>query len=277
MRILMERNVSARSIAPPSAPVIVSIACWIDLLGYGALLNAASFDPSCAAAKRAIARLRRFQEVVAEHSRATYPTLVINDGAVAYRDVGLQRRDRVWPFIERSWALFDAATKADRALRGDGLRAVVAAGLRAKGSNRGLLDQQQALTQIVENLAANRISKEAALQGVRAYRRLHDVVPQLQANFAFARAYTAEQGGRAEGLGGAYFYLDTRLFSDGVPYWVSAGPQIDWRPTQDRIATLATSFVAVDAFNAPSTLEAQAATRNGRELHALLRHRERPD
>lgn len=266
----------APSTAPPSAPVIVSIACWIDLLGYGALLNASSFDPSCPAAKPAVARLRAFQEVVAMHSRASFPTLVINDGAVAYRDIGLKRRDRVLPFIERSWTLFEAANKADHVLGGDGLRAVVAVGLRAKGSNRGLLDQHQALTQIVEDLAAHRISKEEALKGVRAYRRLHDVVPQLQANFAFARAYTAEQGGSREGLGGASFYLDTRLFCEGVPNWAAAGPQIDWRPTQARIANLATSFVAVETLHAPSVSEAQAATRNGRELHALLRHREGP-
>lgn len=255
-----------------ASPVIVSIACWIDLLGYGSMLNAASFDPSCPSARQAIARLRAFQDVVARFSRIAFPTLVINDGAVAYRDIGLTRRDRVWPFIERSHALFEAANEADRALDGYGLRAVVAAGLRARGSNRGLLDQHETLTRTIEDLAAGTLTKQDALKAVRAYRRVNDVVPQLQANFAFARAYTAEQGGSREGLGGATFYLDTSLFRDGIPSWIAAGPPIPWQPRQAHIAALATTFVAVDALRPPDGADAHGAMHTGRELYARLKH-----
>jgi len=248
---------------------IVSLAFWLDLRGYGAMLNTAGFDPTCPEARDAIARLRRFQEVVAEHSRTRFPTLVINDGAVAYRDIGVRVTDEAWPFIERCWNLYTAAMDADRKLGGVGLRGVVAAGLRARGSNRGILAQNDAITKIINDLADGRITREEAISAAAGVRRVSDIVPQLQANFAFSRAYTAEQGARSGKLQGSRFYLESRVFSDGVPDWMTAGEPIHWQPKADWLSTLATTFVEVQAI-APPAINPEKAIRTGGELLPLL-------
>jgi hypothetical protein len=260
----------AKSSTSTSGSPIVSLAFWLDLRGYGGMLNGAGFDPTCTEAKPALLRLRRFQEIVADHSLTTFPTLAINDGAVAYRDIGLTRRDRAWLFIQRSWDLFQAATKADRELGGIGLRGVLAAGLRSRGSNRGILAQNATMAKTIEDLAGGRISKDEALKACWRVRRVHDVVPQLQANFAFTRAYTAEQGASVGKLKGSLFYLETRIFKDGIPHWMTADKPINWEPTAKWLSSLATSFVEIQAIN-QSAPDCDKAIRTGREILATLR------
>lgn len=51
-----------------SYPFQVSIACWIDLLGYGGMIAAADFNPLHAKSKEALKRLRDFHKIVASHS-----------------------------------------------------------------------------------------------------------------------------------------------------------------------------------------------------------------
>lgn len=251
-------------------PVTVSMACWLDLLGYGAMLNRASFDPYHPIAKRAIEPLRAFQEVVANNSLAAFPTLVINDGAVAYADVGIDARDKVSAFVERSWILFEAASATDIAGGVGGIRAVVAAGLRAKGSRRGFMKQDADYAAIIRSLASAAIDERAALAAMRKVRRVHDIVPQLQANFAFSRAYTAEASGKKGGIGGARFFLDRSVLAGEAPAWMTVSDPIPWEPGA-QIASLATSFHAVEAMD-PLPEGAERAFRTGRELYERLRH-----
>lgn len=249
---------------------IVSLAFWLDLRGYGAMLDQAGFDPTCPEAKDAIERLRRFQEVVAAHSRTTFPTLVINDGAVAYRDIGQTRTDRAWPFIERCWKLYRAAMDADEKLKGKGLRGVRAVGLRARGSNRGILAQNDAVAKIINDLADDKISREDAIAAAWSIRRVSDIVPQLQANFAFSRAYTAEQGASAGKLEGSRFYLETRVLRHGIPKWMTAGDPIDWKPSAPWLSSLGTTFVEVQAIDPSATNQADAI-HTGRDMLPSLR------
>lgn len=248
---------------------VVSLAFWLDLRGYGAMLNDARFDPTCPEAKAAIERLRRFQEVVAVHSRTTFPTLVINDGAVAYRDIGLTVTDRALPFIERCWNLYQAAMEADLLLGGIGLRGVLAVGLRARGSNRGILAQNAAIEKIISDLAEGRISRDEANRSAWRVRRVNDIVPQLQANFAFSRAYTAEQGASEGKLEGSRFYLETRVLLEGVPAWMTAGAPIQWKPKAGWLSALATTFVEVRGISAAADRE--KAIRTGRQMLPSLR------
>lgn len=249
---------------------IVSLAFWLDLRGYGATLNRAHFDPTCLEAKFAIERLRRFQEVVARHSKATFPTLVINDGAVAYRDAGLKVTDRVWPFIERCWDLYQAAMHHDRQFESSGLRGVLAVGMRARGSNRGIIAQNNSLTRIINDVAEGRLSQSEATKAALRVRRVHDIVPQLQANFAFSRAYTAEQGASAGKLEGSRFYLETRVFRDGIPSWMNAGEPVHWKPLVPWLSSLATTFVEVRAIR--SAVERENAFLTGSEMLPALRN-----
>lgn len=142
-----------------STPAFVAIACWFDLLGYGEMIDRAGFDPAHANAKRPIARLRAFHRIVAEHSSGGFPTLVMNDGAVAYGNVELVRSDKVWRFIQRCWALYQAATDVDARNGGPGLRAVIAVGLRARGSSRGIVAEEKAIATLIDDLVAGRISE----------------------------------------------------------------------------------------------------------------------
>ena len=249
---------------------IVSLAFWLDLRGYGATLNESRFDPTCSQAKVAIERLRRFQEVVATHSKATFPTLVINDGMVAYRDVGLTVTDRVWPFVERSWNLYQATMAADRQFGGLGLRGVLAVGMRARGSNRGIVAQNDAVAKIITDVAEGRLSQREATKAAWRVRRVHDIVPQLQANFAFSRAYTAEQGASEGKLEGSRFYLETRVLRDGIPAWMTAGEPIHWKPPVLWLSALATDFVEVQA--AVWAVDREKAFRTGSDMLPTLRN-----
>ena len=233
------------------------------------MLNEARFDPTSSEAKVAIKRLRRFQEVVASYSRSTFPTLVINDGAVAYADIGLTVRNRAWSFIERCWTLYRAAAAADLALGGIGLRGVVAAGLRAKGSNRGMLAQNRAVASIIEDLAEGRISRQDAIRSAWRVRRVNDIVPQLQANFAFSRAYTAEQGASEGKLTGSRFYIETRLLRSGIPSWMHAGEPIDWKPAADWLSALSATFLEVQ--DIVEARDQENAIRTGGEMLPSLR------
>lgn len=247
---------------------VVALAFWLDLRGYGAMLNNAGFDPTHREAKAAIERLRRFQEVVARHSQNSFPTLVINDGAVAYRDIGFTVANRAFPFIQRCWDLYQSATEADQQLGGIGLRGVLAAGLRAKGSNRGILAENEAMTNIIKHLVNGRISEAEAISAACKVRRVHDIVPQLQANFAFARAYTADQGAREGKLTGSRFYLDMRILREGIPGWMAAGEPTHWEPQVESLSALATTFVEVQTIS--DARDREQAIRTGRELRPYL-------
>ena len=55
-----------------------------------------------------------------------------------------------------------------------------------------------------------------------------DIVPELQANFTFTRAYVAELTGSAGGLQGTNFFVDLSIFDRPIPDWIELGPTIDW-------------------------------------------------
>jgi len=79
-----------------------------------------------------------------------------------------------------------------------------------------------------------------------------DVVPQLQANFAFTKAYVAESSGSAGGLGGAKFFVDLSLFISSLPKWIHASRIIDWQ--HDRLG-LAARFAEVSEIDRRGHIE----------------------
>jgi hypothetical protein len=253
--------------AGPTLPY-VAVACWLDLLGYGTDIDKAGFDPAHPLASRPLKRLRAFQRIVSDHSNPGFPTLVMNDGAVAYSNVDPSRSDSLWRFIERCWRLYEEATASDHKSGGPGLRGVIAVGLRAKGSNRGIIAQDQALTDIIDQLVAGAIDQKRALLDIRKVRRVFDIIPQLQANFAFTRAYEAETAGSSAGLPGPALYLDTRVFARDVPHWVRSGAPIAWRAKK---SSLATSFVAIGGIGRVDDEVAHSALRSGGDLRAVLK------
>lgn len=247
---------------------IVSIACWFDLLGYGSKIEQACFDPSHPEAAAPIARLRAFQRSVRRHSSGAFATLVINDGAAAQTHIDAARSDRAWRFIERCWALYRDASAEDLRLGGPGLRAVVAVGLRAKGAKDGIVAQNNALIAIIDALVSGEIDRDMAVAQAQRIRRVFDIVPQLQANFAFTRAYEAETSGRDGGFPGPNLFIDTQVFRGEVPEWVRHNYCTGWRPSK---TSLSTNFIAVQGLEPPSDDIARGALLTGRELRAILR------
>lgn len=246
---------------------IVTIACWFDLYAYGTEIEEACFDPSHSSAEKPIRRLRAFQRIVRDNSSTAFSTLVINDGAAAQTNIEEPRSDKAWVFLQRCWKLYREATELDLRSGGLGLRAVIAVGLRAKGAKAGIVAQEEAHTGIIDALVCGEIDRDEAVSRARKVRRAFDIVPALQANFAFTRAYEAESSGQAGGFPGPNLFLDTMLFRGDTPDWIDAGPARPWRPEK---RSLSTSFITVRSILAVDDTEARASLRNGRELRALL-------
>ncbi|UKK94640.1 AbgT family transporter [Brucella pseudogrignonensis] len=253
-----------------TANSIVAIACWIDLLGYGGAINEGGFDPANELSRQPLSRLYAFQRIVAKNSSGGFPTLVMNDGAVAYSNIENVRSDKAWRFIERCWNLYNEATAVDIRTGGPGLRGVIAVGLRAKGSNRGIVAQEDALTAIIDDLVAGKTSRDEAVAEVRKVRRVFDIVPQLQANFAFTRAYEAESAGSDGGFPGPNLFLDEAVFASGIPPWIRTGKQNHWHPMK---AALSTSFVPILEIDGISPETARTAFRTGDQLRQILSFR----
>ena len=211
-----------------SLPFQISVACWIDLLGYGQQISASNFNPTHPSARAALSRIRAFHSIVAQHSARTFPTLVINDGAVAYRDLSLRHSNVTFDFLARCHRLFLAINEREAEFGFPGCRAVIAAGFRSRGSRRGRDHVTGQFQSILRRLSSGRISQLEALHEAASMERSFDVIPQLQANFAFTKAYVAEQSGKAGGLGGQKLFLDMALLNDASPTWLQLGTPINW-------------------------------------------------
>lgn len=105
---------------------------------------------------------------------------------------------------------------------------VLATGFRVKGRKAGFVGTSKLFQSIMTRFQQNLISAEQAILEAAAIRQPSDVIPQLQANFAFTKAYLAEAGGSKAGFPGNNFFVDSSLFKNGAPPWVLAGPAISW-------------------------------------------------
>jgi len=219
--------------------------CWIDLLGYGAMIAKADFNPMHYKASEAMERLRRFHQTVASHSVRYFPTLVMNDGAVAYRDLSLRSRAPTHDFLIRAWNLFNNI-KLDENGRGlPGARVVLATGFRMRGRRAGMDATARHFRSVMRRYQDGDISADEAIREATHIRKPFDIVPQLQANFAFSKAYVAESSGKKGGLGGANFFVDLALFDRPMPAWAIAGKTVKW--SNDRLRMRA-SFAPILAF-----------------------------
>jgi len=267
------RITKRRTNNPPVAqgkrfPFQVSVVAWGDLLGYGGTIAEAAFNPLDERAKASISRMREFHRIVAERSNRHFPSLVINDGVAAFRDLSLRSRSVSHDFLEKSWELFKAVNAAE-AKRGDpGIRMVVACGFRVRGRKAKVENDHGQVNSILRRFREGQMTAEQAIREASTARPSFDVVPQLQANFAFTKAYVAESSGSAGGLPGQNFYLDTGLLLDPSCKWPSGGGQIFW---SDDALGLDTEFRRVVDFPKTAHLEGGAAElRTGLEVAQFL-------
>jgi hypothetical protein len=210
-------------------PFQTAVVAWIDLLGYGEMISNAGFNPlhpSSAAAKK---RLSEFHRVVAAHSGRKFPSLVINDGAVVYRDLSYRSASVTFDFLQRSWNLFNEINQSEGNSSYPGARMVIAAGFRIRGRRAGMDATAEHFESIMTRYADGTISVIQAIQEARRIRPSFDIVPQLQANFAFTKAYVAEQSGTKGGLAGSRCFIDLSLFEQTLPTCFGFDKPIDWQ------------------------------------------------
>lgn len=219
-----------------SLPFKVAIVGWIDLLAYGEMIAGVDYNPIVDEAKKPINRLRAFHRIVAEHSKRDYRTLVLNDGAVAYRDLSLRGAANTVDFFCQSWDLFKAVQASEKRNGFAGARMVVAPGLRAKGSRRALDYTSGHLDSILARMDSGALSPEQAVREAAAIEKYFDVLPQLQANFAFSKAFIAEQSGTKFNLPGPAFYIDDLIFDGAKPDWVETDAAVDWNMPKYRLS-----------------------------------------
>jgi len=187
----------------------VSLATWIDLLGYGKKIGTANFDPNNPKAQKPQDRLRRFHDIVKENAETEFfPTLVLNDGVVAYRDLRKDDASDTNDFFHRSLKLYSKVNEQDCI----GARMVLASGFRNLGSDAGNEYTRENLRKILDDYKNCCIDLDEATNKVYPFRPPYAIIPQLQENFAFARAYTAEKSGSGGKLAGPNFYVDLNIF-----------------------------------------------------------------
>lgn len=211
-----------------SFPFQVSVACWIDLLGYGGMMANADFNPLHPKAKEALSRLRRFHEIVARHSVRNFPTLVMNDGAAAYRDLSLRTNEVTYDFLIRSWKLFAEIQSSENSSSYPGARLVLASGFRMRGRRAGIDAASSHLKSIFRRFESGEMDAQQAIHEAARMQPKFDIVPQLQANFAFTKAYIAENSGQSGGLAGPNFFLNLVLFESGIPEWIESDEIVEW-------------------------------------------------
>jgi hypothetical protein len=196
----------------------------------------------------ALKRLMTFHGTVASHSARTFPTLVMNDGAVAYRDLSFRGRSVTYDFLTRAWNLFKAIKSQEHISGFPGPRLVLASGFRMRGRRAGMDRTNKQFQSVLRRFQEGKIGAEQAITEAGAIRQSFDIVPQLQANFAFTKAYVAETSGSAGGLKGSNFFVDMTLFESPAPDWITLGPLIPWSfPSLN----LATTFAPVQHIFAP--------------------------
>lgn len=209
-------------------PFQTAIVAWVDLLGYGCQISTAGFNPLSDESKSAHRRLKVFHNVVAEHSHRNYPSLVLNDGAILYKDLSYRSNSVTYDFIRRSWKLFQEINKQDKATGFPGARMVIATGFRVRGRRAGMDRTKGHLKSIFKRFGEGQISAEQAINEAARARARFDIVPQLQSNYAFTKAYLAESDGSSAGLGGSNCYLDLALITESKGNEITFAEKISW-------------------------------------------------
>lgn len=208
----------------------VSCVAWIDLLAYGSQISASGFNPAHESANSAIHRLDRLHQAVSEKANRYFPTLAMNDGIIAYRDLSPRSHSVTYDFLSRSIDLFQHVNNIDmNELGHPGARMVVAPGFRV----RRTLSFEKHLNEgrgkrIKQKLREGTITPEQAVNEALKARQFFDSTPELQGNFALTRAYLADESGSAAGLGGANCFIDLSLFSNPHPDWIAFSKTIEW-------------------------------------------------
>jgi hypothetical protein len=224
----MTRTTQPKTSIGSKRSVEVSICLWIDLLGYGSMLRCDGFDVTKSSTKKAVERLFRFQDIVAKHSMKLFPTVVLNDGCVAYRDLSPRSKSVTYDFLKRAYELHSEINAIESSENLPGVRSILAVGLR----HRRLSDRKTNLisgvgARLIESEKNNKQTTEQAILAALSSRSSYDLIPELQANFAFTKAYLADCAGKKGGFEGPNFFVDANMIPDDPPTWLKIKKTIE--------------------------------------------------
>lgn len=252
----MKKKLAPKTAKGTMRKIEVACAAWIDLLGYGAMLQSAGFDVTSPATADAINRLSEFQRLIASKSCRYFPTFVMNDGAVAYRDLSPRTNTVTYDFIRRAYDLFTEVNNHDQGARGfPGARMVIAVGfrLRPELSFSSFLNEGKAKS-IKTRVKEGIITQDQALNEALKTRNTHDTTPELQGNFALTKAYLADSSGKAGGFAGPNCFIDLALFDSTPPSWLKLKRTVAWSSRG-----LATSFGEIEQMDSQTASSSRYA------------------
>lgn len=208
----------------------VCVAAWIDLLGYGAMLEEVSFEPFDSKTRKAIERISTFHQLVADRSTKIFPSIVLNDGALMFKDLSPRSGDATFDFVYRAFKLFSQLNGVEKQNGYPGARMIIATGFRIRRQSNLKEHLKEGIAKhIIQRVESGEMKvKEAVIYSLMT-RPVFDLLPELQANFAFAKAYIADAGGSRKGLAGPNCFIDLSLFDEELPNWLRLKGIVDWK------------------------------------------------
>lgn len=202
---------------------------WIDLLGYGSMLRECNFDSTSPLAKEAAKRLRIFNNCLSDKSEKFLPILQINDGAITWRELSFRTISVTFDYLKRVISLFETINNQDLAEGYYGARMVLATGTSISMNNqkyRNINDIRAEL--LIKKVNDGEMSVENAIYAACYNRSFFNAIPELQANFAFSKAYIAESSGSKNGFKGNHLFIDKSIFEITLPEWIIAEEIFRW-------------------------------------------------
>jgi len=190
----------------------VNAAVWFDMLGYGSMLEKSNFDPTKQESISALQRLRDFHAIAARHSSKHFHITAINDGIIAVKDLSPRAKSVTAAFIARALSFYTDFNKHDISNGYPGGRMVIATGFRVREIRDIAIPEHEQIKSIKKRLKDRQITVDQAINEAYKVRPHFGLLPEIQANFAFTKAYLVDNAGSKGGFGGAKCYLDLALF-----------------------------------------------------------------
>jgi hypothetical protein len=208
-------------------PYKIAGAAWMDLIGYGTALGDAAFNPSDPRARVAEDRLHRFHVAASDGAHSRFPVMLVNDAAIFFRDLSFRAISVTYDFLFRCISAWQHVNALESKLGHPGARMVIAVAIRID-RERVFKVAERHLERILQRLAANEISTTHAVHEAFRSQPIAGFVPALQSNFAFTKAYLAENSGTKGGLPGSSCYIDMAFFENRPPTWIRFKRIIKW-------------------------------------------------
>jgi hypothetical protein len=206
----------------------VAACAWIDLLGYGNMLVDVEYDPTTQEAIKPVERLYNYHSFISTFSNSHFPMLAMNDGVVIFKDLSPRTNSVTYDFISRCIKLFDGVNRLDLSQGFYGARMIIATGFRVRVGKISVSESNKGKS-LLTKINKKSISVTQAIYEALAARPSFGVVPELQGNFAFTKAYLVDRTGSKGGFGGNNCYIDYNFFAHKTPPdWITFENVIQW-------------------------------------------------